>query len=61
MFLDDLDGGSDCGIERTEFPTGVETIITKCYVRVTSTHLWKLLSASPAMLGLSCLGARVFI
>jgi hypothetical protein len=31
MFLDDLDGGSDGVIERTELPTGVETILTKCY------------------------------
>lgn len=31
MFLDDLDGGSDGVIERTELPTGVESILTKCY------------------------------
>ena len=31
MFLDDLDGGTDGVIERTELPTGVETILTKCY------------------------------
>jgi hypothetical protein len=31
MFLDDLDGGSEGIIERTELPTGVETILTKCY------------------------------
>ncbi|KAF8806848.1 Dbl homology domain-containing protein, partial [Phlegmacium glaucopus] len=31
MFLDDLDSGSDGVIERTELPTGVETILTRCY------------------------------
>jgi RHO1 GDP-GTP exchange protein 1/2 len=31
MFLEDLDGGSDGAIERTELPTGVETVLTKCY------------------------------
>ena len=31
MFLDDLDGGTDGVIERTELPTGVATFLTKCY------------------------------
>ena len=31
MFLDDLNGGSDGVIERTELPTGVQSILTKCY------------------------------
>lgn len=30
-FMDDLDSGSDGVIERAELPTGVETILTKCY------------------------------
>lgn len=31
MFLDDVDGGSDGVIEKTELPTGVQPILTKCY------------------------------
>ncbi|KAF4610695.1 hypothetical protein D9613_007108 [Agrocybe pediades] len=31
MFLDDQQGGSDSPIERAELPTGVVTILTKCY------------------------------
>jgi len=31
MFLDDQDGGSEAHIERAELPSGVETILTKCY------------------------------
>jgi hypothetical protein len=31
MFMDDQEGASDSPIERTELPTGVVTILTKCY------------------------------
>ncbi|KAH9479303.1 Rho1 guanine nucleotide exchange factor 1 [Psilocybe cubensis] len=31
MFMDDQEGGSDAPIERAELPTGVNTILTKCY------------------------------
>lgn len=31
MFLDDAEGSSDTPIERTELPTGVVTILAKCY------------------------------
>ncbi|KAJ7272700.1 CNH domain-containing protein [Mycena haematopus] len=31
MFLDDQEGGSDAALEREELPTGVVTMLTKCY------------------------------
>ena len=31
MFLDDLEGGSDAIPEREELPTGVITMLTRCY------------------------------
>jgi hypothetical protein len=31
MFLDDQEGGSDAAPEREELPTGVVTMLTKCY------------------------------
>jgi len=31
MFIDDQEGSSDSPIERAELPTGVVTILTKCY------------------------------
>lgn len=31
MFMDDQEGGSDEPIERAELPTGIVTILTKCY------------------------------
>ena len=31
MFMDDQEGASDTPIERAELPTGVMTVLTKCY------------------------------
>ena len=31
MFLDDQEGGSDAILEREELPTGVITMLTRCY------------------------------
>ncbi|EEB94538.1 hypothetical protein MPER_06632, partial [Moniliophthora perniciosa FA553] len=31
MFLDDIDGPSEGGVEKAELPTGVVTVLTKCY------------------------------
>ena len=42
MFMDDPEGASDSPIEWTDLPTGVVTILTKCY------------SASCDYLGLGC-------
>lgn len=31
MFLDDIEGASDSRVEQEELPTGVITLLTKCY------------------------------